>query len=252
MQNSYTHRQAISDALEESYATIDFGPEVSSSDEDYHGKSRAETEIKTNSAFPISASPQLPADEEQLSSQQTDEINKNKNNPEEIQIFEKVTSVDESVIPFVEENEVNNVNIEIVPLPNSEESDINKNSSDFWSMRSIPAPPSGFQDSIDPPDLIPDPIQKDEFFDQAVIVPSGPMKFSIDSYVDRAHKEEPYKLKLTRTESVKDEAEKTFIKSQPKATATVLSRDEPYFTIYNSNATIAGKLVHDHGRSKVS
>ena len=166
---SLTNRQAISEALDESFATIDFGPELSSEDE----KTAAPTE----------------------SDGQTETIE----NIAESAVV--ITNLEESVTPIL--------NLDEVP----EIAD--------WSMRTIPDPPSGFQDSLDmitPAENVP-------------ILP-GPMKFSIDSYNERNVKEEPYNFKLSRTDSLKQES---------KEPVKVLTKSESFCLPRFHGDFIAGK-----------
>ena len=137
----------------------------------------------------------------------------------EIEIIERVTSVDESVTPLLDE-------------PTD------------WSMRTIPDPPSGFKDSI----VIPEPEQ----YQNSTMIPEspeirmpsglptilGPMKFSIDSYNDRTVKEEPYVVKLSRTESMRDELAPVFAKEK---TAPTISKAESFsLARFNGESTISG------------
>lgn len=133
--------------------------------------------------------------------------------------FEKVpqTKIDESVTPIVDS-----------PPPPSlvENNDKAVNNVD-WS---IPDPPSGFQDSIIDVTMIPEPMKRGGELQTSVPVIAGPIQFSIDSYKDRTVKEEPYTLKLSRTDSIKDETSKPLSKVESFSLAR-----------FNGEATISGK-----------
>ena len=139
----------------------------------------------------------------------------------EIEIIERVTSVDESVTPLLDE-------------PTD------------WSMRTIPDPPSGFKDSI----VIPDQYQNPTMIPESpeIRMPSGlptivgPMKFSIDSYNDRTVKEEPYVVKLSRTESMRDEAP---VFAKEKAAPTISKAESFSLARFNGESTISGMIIKD-------
>ena len=139
----------------------------------------------------------------------------------EIEIIERVTSVDESVTPLLDE-------------PTD------------WSMRTIPDPPSGFKDSI----VIPDQYQNPTMIPESpeIRMPNGlptivgPMKFSIDSYNDRTVKEEPYVVKLSRTESMRDEAP---VFAKEKAAPTISKAESFSLARFNGESTISGMLIKD-------
>ena len=137
----------------------------------------------------------------------------------EIEIIERVTSVDESVTPLLDE-------------PTD------------WSMRTIPDPPSGFKDSL----VIPDQKQP-EMPVSALPTIVGPMKFSIDSYNDRKVKEEPYVVKLSRTESMRDEQAPVF--AREKAAPTVSKAESFSLARFNGESTISGNSFTREFQSSV-
>ena len=160
-------------------------------------------------------------------------------------LFERVTSVDESVTPIIE-NDSNELNLEIIPLLPGEKSLTLTD----WSMRSlIPEPPSGFQDSIVTDNntilnMIPDPLDTNNIVMDKVPTITGPMKFSINSYNERTVKENSYNpVKLSRTESTREvennHSQINLNKSSP--TMPTLTKSESFgFARFNGNSTLAG------------
>ena len=169
----------------------------------------------------------------------------NENESEKLQpLFERVTSVDESVTPIIE-NDSNELNLEIIPLLPGEKSLTLTD----WSMRSlIPEPPSGFQDSIvtdnNTINMIPDPLDTNNIVMDKVPTITGPMKFSINSYNERTVKENSYNpVKLSRTESTREvennHSQINLNKSSP--TMPTLTKSESFgFARFNGNSTLAG------------
>ena len=169
----------------------------------------------------------------------------NENESEKSQpLFERVTSVDESVTPIIE-NDSNELNLEIIPLLPGEKSLTLTD----WSMRSlIPEPPSGFQDSIvtdnNTINMIPDPLDTNNIVMDKVPTITGPMKFSINSYNERTVKENSYNpVKLSRTESTREvennHSQLNLNKSSP--TMPTLTKSESFgFARFNGNSTLAG------------
>ena len=165
-------------------------------------------------------------------------------------LFERVTSVDESVTPIIENDNSNELNLEIIPLLPGGEKSLTLTD---WSMRSlIPEPPSGFQDSIVTDNntifnMIPDPLDTNNIvgMDKVPTI-TGPMKFSINSYNERTVKENSYNpVKLSRTESTRAEVENNnnsqlnLNKSSP--TMPTLTKSESFgFARFNGNSTLAG------------
>ena len=273
-QNSFTHIQAISDALEESFATIDFGPELSSDDDlalkpsrRRRGSAPVDTnqsvlteEITTTKSHPVVpelsaqllpepivsvSDPEFAFIEEDKSAESSSRKNlSNENESEKLPpLFERVTSVDESVTPIIE-NDSNELNLEIIPLLPGEKSLTLTD----WSMRSlIPEPPSGFQDSIvtdNTINMIPDPLDTNNIVMDKVPTITGPMKFSINSYNERTVKENSYNpVKLSRTESTREveniNSQLNLNKSSP--TMPTLTKSESFgFARFNGNSTLAG------------
>lgn len=277
-QNSFTHIQAISDALEESFATIDFGPELSSDDDlalknpsrHRRGSAPVDTnqsvlteEITTTKSHPVVpelsaqllpepivsvSDPEFAFNEEDKSAESSSSRKNlsNENESEKLQpLFERVTSVDESVTPIIENNDSNELNLEIIPLLPGEKSLTLTD----WSMRSlIPEPPSGFQDSIvtdNTINMIPDPLDTNNIVMDKVPTITGPMKFSINSYNERTVKENSYNpVKLSRTESTREaennnNSQINLNKSSP--TMPTLTKSESFgFARFNGNSTLAG------------
>ena len=280
-QNSFTHIQAISDALEESFATIDFGPELSSDDDlalknpsrRRRGSAPVDTnpsvlteEITTTKSHPVVvpelsaqllpepivsvSDPDFAFNEEEDKSAESSSSRKNSSNENESEkilppLFERVTCVDESVTPIIE-NDSNELNLEIVPLPAEKSLTLTD-----WSMRSlIPEPPSGFQDSIVTDNnttfnMIPDPLDTNNIVMDKVPTITGPMKFSINSYNERTLKENSYNpVKLSRTESTREvennnNSQLNLNKSSP--TMPTLTKSESFgFARFNGNSTLAG------------
>lgn len=272
-QNSFTHIQAISDALEESFATIDFGPELSSDDDlalknpsrRRRGSAPVDTnqsvlaeEITTTKSHPVPelsaqllpepvvsvSHPEFAFNEEDKSAESSSRKNLSNENESEFlpPLFERVTSVDESVTPIIE-NDSNELNLEIVPLPGEKSLTLTE-----WSMRSlIPEPPSGFQDSIvtdNTINMIPDPLDTNNIVMNKVPTITGPMKFSINSYNERTVKENSYNpVKLSRTESTREvennNSQLNLNKSSP--TMPTLTKSESFgFARFNGNSTLAG------------
>ena len=274
-QNSFTHIQAISDALEESFATIDFGPELSSDDDsalksprhhhvtaDNSNKSEVVVveEVTTNSLpVPELSDQLLPEpnfDSENFVKNDNDDDLTNKNSQNDVEIpplFERVTSVDDSVTPIIENNLTENssnfddLDLEIVPLPPT--SDNKSLTLTDWSMRTIPDPPSGFQDSIIADiSMIPDDnLDTNNLVMNKVPTIAGPMKFSINSYNERTVNRDslyPQKpVKLSRTESAReDQINHSQINSKSSPTMPSLTKSESFgFARFNGNSTLAGK-----------
>ena len=171
----------------------------------------------------------------------------NENESEKLQpLFERVTSVDESVTPIIENNDSNELNLEIIPLLPGGEKSLTLTD---WSMRSlIPEPPSGFQDSIVTDNtilnMIPDPLDTNNIVMDKVPTITGPMKFSINSYNERTVKENSYNpVKLSRTESTREvennHSQINLNKSSP--TMPTLTKSESFgFARFNGNSTLAG------------
>ena len=186
--------------------------------------------------------------EEEDKSAESSSSRKNPSNDNESEnlppLFERVTSVDESVTPIIE-NDSNELNLEIIPLLPGEKSLTLTD----WSMRSlIPEPPSGFQDSIVTENtilnMIPDPLDTNNIVMDKVPTITGPMKFSINSYNERTVKENSYNpVKLSRTESTREvennHSQINLNKSSP--TMPTLTKSESFgFARFNGNSTLAG------------
>jgi hypothetical protein len=192
--------------------------------------------------------------EEEDKSAESSSCRKNPSNDNESEkklppLFERVTSVDESVTPIIENDNSNELNLEIIPLLPGEKSLTLTD----WSMRSlIPEPPSGFQDSIVTDNntifnMIPDPLDTNNIVMDKVPTITGPMKFSINSYNERTVKENnSYNpVKLSRTESTRAEVENNnnsqlnLNKSSPPM--PTLTKSESFgFARFNGNSTLAG------------
>ena len=189
-------------------------------------------------------------EEEDKSAESSSSSRKNPSNDNESEknlppLFERVTSVDESVTPIIE-NDSNELNLEIIPLLPGEKSLTLTD----WSMRSlIPEPPSGFQDSIVTDNntilnMIPDPLDTNNIVMDKVPTITGPMKFSINSYNERTVKENSYNpVKLSRTESTREvennHSQINLNKSSP--TMPTLTKSESFgFARFNGNSTLAG------------
>ena len=190
--------------------------------------------------------------EEEDKSAESSSSRKNPSNDNESEknlppLFERVTSVDESVTPIIENNDSNELNLEIIPLLPGEKSLTLTD----WSMRSlIPEPPSGFQDSIVTDNntilnMIPDPLDTNNIVMDKVPTITGPMKFSINSYNERTVKENSYNpVKLSRTESTREveinnHSQINLNKSSP--TMPTLTKSESFgFARFNGNSTLAG------------
>ena len=127
------------------------------------------------------------------------------------------------------------MNLEIVPL-----SDKSLTLAD-WSIRTIPDPPSGFQDSIvTDVNMIPDPLDANNVVMDKVPTIAGPMKFSINSYNERTVHEDSYPVKISRTESAREENSQTNSKSA-KPTMPTLTKSESFgFARFNGISTLAG------------
>ena len=188
--------------------------------------------------------------EEEDKSAESSSSRKNPSNDNESEnlppLFERVTSVDESVTPIIE-NDSNELNLEIIPLLPGGEKSLTLTD---WSMRSlIPEPPSGFQDSIVTDNtilnMIPDPLDTNNIVMDKVPTITGPMKFSINSYNERTVKENSYNpVKLSRTESTREveinnHSQINLNKSSP--TMPTLTKSESFgFARFNGNSTLAG------------
>ena len=188
--------------------------------------------------------------EEEDKSAESSSSRKNPSNDNESEknlppLFERVTSVDESVTPIIE-NDSNELNLEIIPLLPGGEKSLTLTD---WSMRSlIPEPPSGFQDSIVTDNtilnMIPDPLDTNNIVMDKVPTITGPMKFSINSYNERTVKENSYNpVKLCRTESTREveinHSQINLNKSSP--TMPTLTKSESFgFARFNGNSTLAG------------
>ena len=192
--------------------------------------------------------PEFAAFNEEDKSAESSSSRKNPSNDNESEklppLFERVTSVDESVTPIIE-NDSNELNLEIIPLLPGEKSLTLTD----WSMRSlIPEPPSGFQDSIVTDNtiinMIPDPLDTNNIVMDKVPTITGPMKFSINSYNERTVKENSYNpVKLSRTESTREvennHSQINLNKSSP--TMPTLTKSESFgFARFNGNSTLAG------------
>lgn len=192
--------------------------------------------------------------EEEDKSAESSSSRKNPSNDNESEknlppLFERVTSVDESVTPIIENNDSNELNLEIIPLLPGGEKSLTLTD---WSMRSlIPEPPSGFQDSIVTDNntilnMIPDPLDTNNIVMDKVPTITGPMKFSINSYNERTVKENSYNpvVKLSRTESTREveinnHSQINLNKSSP--TMPTLTKSESFgFARFNGNSTLAG------------
>ena len=191
-------------------------------------------------------------EEEDKSAELSSSSRKNPSNDNESEknlppLFERVTSVDESVTPIIENNDSNELNLEIIPLLPGGEKSLTLTD---WSMRSlIPEPPSGFQDSIVTENtilnMIPDPLDTNNIIMDKVPTITGPMKFSINSYNERTVKENSYNpvVKLSRTESTREvennHSQINLNKSSP--TMPTLTKSESFgFARFNGNSTLAG------------
>ena len=71
----------------------------------------------------------------------------------------------------------------------------------------------------------------------------GPMKFSIDSYKDRTVKEEPYVVKLSRTESMRDYDESAPVFAKEKVAPTISKAESFSLARFNGESTISGKNI---------
>ena len=199
--------------------------------------------------------PEFTFNDEEDKSAESSSSRKNLSNDNESEkklppLFERVTSVDESVTPIIENDNSNELNLEIIPLLPGEKSLTLTD----WSMRSlIPEPPSGFQDSIVTDNntifnMIPDnPLDTNNIvgMDKVPTI-TGPMKFSINSYNERTVKSEnSYNpVKLSRTESTREvennnNSQLNLNKSSP--TMPTLTKSESFgFARFNGNSTLAG------------
>ena len=267
MQNSLDNRQAISDALDESFATIDFSPEISScsEDESHHNVPKHEI-IKTNNNDAIENSVKslsteeefiLPAPEIQTKSAIVEpppvilsadlQIKTNyepiivtssnaeiKSDQDNLQVpnQEEVSKID-----FIER--VTSVDDSVTPyFPDDNDLglEFEPKSLNDWSMRTLPDPPSGFKDSI--PNSTGTLSEHSENSDQPIM--PGPMKFSIDSYQERTLKEEPYNLKLSRAESFRDEP----VLARLVPEKPLLSKSESFsLARFTADSTISGNSI---------
>ncbi len=127
-----------------------------------------------------------------------------------------------------------------------------------WSIRTIPDPPSGFKDSeatppplpsSDPPPFVEaiEAAEVDDMNRDSNMTPTfrGPMKFSINSYTERSSREEPYPVKISRTESL-TASDASFLKPGSSKTLPTLNKAESFNVTSSSsssrlNGSITGK-----------
>ena len=175
--------QAISDALEESFATID--DPIQDEQESLAAK--------------IDFGPE-DLDEESITSEQPVGFEQFRQEPiGDDQSKQGPIKFEQSVTPSEDRDERPLPDILNVDPPISNVGQ-DKSLTD-WSIRTIPDPPSGFKDSES--SMIPngDEVNR-KSTDSTLHTFAGPMQFSIDSYTERSSKEEPYVAKLSRTESL--------------------------------------------------
>jgi len=199
-------RQLISDALEESYAVIDFGPESEDSSsgpqtppeepllqeeqqlkQEQQIKQQEQLDKQEQLKHPLEHQRQLiqATDENDEDSLESDETSSEKDIKEELDVKEKSV-----------QSRLNDV---VVEQPTSLEEHFDQD-----SLGNIPGPPSGFNDasSITSSDVEND--QNDEEDEDDMLaqrgprapVLAGPMKFSIGSYKDRTGRERQEPLKI--------------------------------------------------------
>ena len=272
-QNSLANRQAISDALNESFATLDFGPELSSSDDD---TTVAKTESTFQAPVPVSTTAeqdksttqQLSADEKsdsvisqspKFSSRCKDQVRPPSPKPRRTDIgaiLQEYSEPNIEIIPPPPDQSISNDDLvtnfdeSVTPIHNDNAIDLDSYPLDKslpdWSIPSIPDPPSGFKDSTDEDlKMIPEPYHRDILVKENAPTITGPMKFSINSYTERTLKEEPYQAKLSRVESMSrgsNEGISTTVPKVPAGNVTAVAKSESFsLARFNGNSTIAGK-----------
>lgn len=264
MQNSLDNRQAISDALDESFATIDFSPEISScsEDESHHNVPKHEI-IKTNNNDAIENSVKslsteeefiLPAPEIQTKSAivepppvilSADIQIKTNYEPIIVTSINAEIKSDQTNLQVPNQEEVSKIDIiervtsvddsvtPYFPVDNDLGLEFEPKSLNDWSIRTLPDPPSGFKDSI--PNSTGTTSEHSENSENPIM--PGPMKFSIDSYQERTLKEEPYNLKLSRAESFRDEP----VLARLVPEKPLLSKSESFsLARFTADSTISG------------